>query len=257
MVEICVKGRSLSRGLDAVAYVRVGAPELRLFGKEPAVPPQAHPPAPPTPDEPHLSAMVMRRVLIAVRKVVGQAEYAALLQDAGLPQYLEALPPESRAYTIPFSHYAALNRAIHRRYGPQGEGLLTRIGRALFYYAISDQPWLLRAALQGVKLLPPRQRLQVVLRKIGDLTDSLISVPTEYQVEAHASGWAYSWRPCALCWGHTAEHPLGQLFVALFQAAVEWATGLRIQVYEAQCLAQGHAFGRVEVQLEAKDETAP
>ncbi len=192
---------------------------------------------------------IMRQAMMAIAEIMGERGLQMVLRNAGLETYIQHLPPDNTQPAISFAEYARLNAVIEDFYGRAGKNMLRRIGRAVFYYGLRQQPRVLGLTSRAIKLLPERQRIKTVLEHVGRAVDSLSTPATEYWVEESEDSIAYCYRPCAMCTGRTSDHPEGHLFVGTIQAAVQWATGKAYTVVETQCMAMGADHGRIEVRL--------
>ncbi len=197
----------------------------------------------------YIANALMRQAMVAIAEIMGERGLHIVLRNAGLEQYIRHLPPNDTEPAISFEDYARLNAAIEEFYGRAGKGMLRRIGRASFYYGLREQPKLLGLLGRAIKLLPERQRIKTVLQQMGQAVASISTPQTEFWIEENRDTIAYCFRPCALCQGRRADHPVGHLLVGSIQTAVQWATGKTYTVVETQCMAMGHDHGRVEVRL--------
>jgi len=111
---------------------------------------------------------LMRQALVAVEEVMGRNGLNAVLRTAGLEQYVDNLPPDDLSPSVRSSDYARLNEAIEEFYGRGGRGILRRIGKASFQYAVREQSALLGLAGVALKLLSPRQRIRFILNSTAN-----------------------------------------------------------------------------------------
>ena len=197
----------------------------------------------------YIANALMRQAMMAIAEIMGERGLHIVLRNAGLGHYVHRLPPDNTEPAISFEDYARLNAAIEEFYGRAGKGMLRRIGRASFYYGLREQPKVLGLLGRAVKLLPERQRIKTVLTQMGKALASISTPETTFWIEEDDDTVAYCFRPCALCQGRQADHPLGHLLVGSIQTAVQWATGKSYPVTETRCMALGHDHGRVEVHL--------
>ncbi len=197
----------------------------------------------------YIANALMRQAMVAIAEIMGERGLHIVLRNAGLERYINHLPPNDPEPAISFEDYARLNAAIEEFYGRAGKGMLRRIGRASFYYGLREQPKLLGLLGRAIKLLPERQRIKTVLQQMGQAVSTISTPETEFWIEEDGDTIAYCFRPCALCRGRHADHPVGHLLVGSIQTAVQWATGKTYTVVETQCMAMGHDHGRVEVRL--------
>jgi hypothetical protein len=189
---------------------------------------------------------LVRQALIAAEEVMGANGLHVVLRTSGLERYIDNLPPDNMDPAIQTSEYANLNQAIEDFYGRGGRGMLRRIGRASFQYAVHEQSALLGIAGVALKLLPEQQRIKFIL-------NSMISAlkKTNPQVKAwlDESGEhiAYLEETCAICYGRHSDQPICHLYVGSIGEAVRWATGKEYEIIETDCIARGDPYCRFEV----------
>jgi predicted hydrocarbon binding protein len=194
---------------------------------------------------------LMRQALVAVEEVMGKNGLVAVLRTSNLEQYINLLPPDDLNPSIKASDYARLNEAIENFYGRAARGILQRIGKASFEYGLREQSALLGLAGIALKLLPPKQRIQLAL---NSLANALKKTNPQIQIDVEESNgrFAYVARTCSVCYGRQSAKPLCHLYVGTIGEAVRWATGQVYQVRETDCMACGAAYCRYEVsELEA------
>jgi predicted hydrocarbon binding protein len=170
----------------------------------------------------------------------------AVLRASKLDRFIDNFPPDDMEPAVNTSEYAQFNAAIEEFYGRGGRGILQRMGRASFQYAVREQATLLGIAGVALKLLPQKQRIKFIL---NSMVDSLKK--TNPQVEAWSGEkdgkLVYIERTCAICYGRNSENPICHLYVGSISEAVKWATGQDYQITETHCIAKGDAFCQFEV----------
>ncbi len=189
---------------------------------------------------------LVRQALVAAQEVMGEHGLNTVLRTAGLGRFVDNLPPDDLEPGINTSEYARLNEAIESFYGRGGRGMLRRIGRASFQYAVREQSALLGLASVALKLLPPRQRIRFILNSmVGALKKTNPQV--DAWVDETAGRLAYYERTCAVCYGRKSVQPICYLYVGSIGEAVRWATGTEYDIRETHCVARGDAYCRFEV----------
>jgi bacteriochlorophyll 4-vinyl reductase len=188
----------------------------------------------------------MRQALVAIEEVMGKNGLAAVLRTSNLEQYIESLPPNDLSPAVNASDYARLNEAIEKFYGRGGRGILQRIGKASFEYGLREQSALLGLAGIALKVLPARQRIQLVL---NNMASALKKINSQDMIDVEVSGGqiAYVARTCSVCYGRQSAQPVCHLYLGSIAEAVRWATGQAYQVRETDCLACGASYCRFEV----------
>jgi hypothetical protein len=189
---------------------------------------------------------LVRQALTSVQEVMGENGLNAVLRASGLEQFVGNFPPNDLHPGIESAQYARLNQAIEDFYGRSGRGMLRRIGKASFQYAVREQAALLGIAGVALKVLPERQRIKFILNSMaGALKKSNPQV--EAWVDDSGERLAYLESTCAICHGRTSAEPICHLYVGSIGEAVQWATGQSHEIVETHCLAKGDPYCRFEV----------
>ena len=189
---------------------------------------------------------LVRQALMSVQEVMGENGLNTVLRTSGLERYIGSLPPDDLDPAIQTSDYARLNAAIEEFYGRGGRGMLQRVGRASFQYAVREQAALLGIAGVGLKLLPIKQRIKFILKAmVNALKKSNPQV--EAWVEDANDVLAYCDASCAICHGRTSAESICHLYIGSIGEAVRWATGQEYEIVETNCTAKGDPHCRFEV----------
>ncbi len=189
---------------------------------------------------------LMRQALVAVEEVMGRNGLTAVLRASDLDRYIDQLPPNDLTPAVSAADYARLNEAIENFYGRGARGILQRVGKASFEYGLREQSALLGLAGIALKVLPPRQRIQLVL---NNMAAALKKINPQDQIDIDTSGGplAYVARTCSVCQGRRSAKPVCHLYVGSITEAVRWATGHAYLVRETDCRASGAGYCRFEV----------
>ncbi len=189
---------------------------------------------------------LVRQALVASQEVMGENGLNAVLHTSGLERFIGNFPPDDLNPGIKTVQYAQLNQAIEDFYGRGGRGMLRRIGKASFQYAVREQAALLGIAGVALKLLPEKQRIKFILNSmVGALKKSNAQV--EAWVEESGDKVAYLESTCAICHGRKSAEPICHLYIGSIGEAVQWATGQPHQIVETHCMAKGDPYCRFEV----------
>ena len=189
---------------------------------------------------------LVRQALIAAEEVMGANGLHVVLRTSGLERYIDNLPPDNMDPAIQTSEYANLNQAIEDFYGRGGRGMLRRIGRASFQYAVHEQSALLGIAGVALKLLPEQQRIKFILNSmIGALKKTNPQVKA--WLDESGEHIAYLEETCAICYERHSDQPICHLYVGSIGEAVRWATGKEYEIIETDCIAKGDPYCRFEV----------
>ncbi|OQY34724.1 MAG: hypothetical protein B6I38_02160 [Anaerolineaceae bacterium 4572_5.1] len=189
---------------------------------------------------------IVRQALLAAEEVMGSNGLNAVLRLSGLERFIDNLPPDNLDPGIQASEYAHMNQAIEEFYGRGGPGMLRRIGKASFQYAVREQAALLGIAGAALKLLPEKQRIKFILNSmINALKKSNQQV--DAWLDEDNGKLAYIEATCAICHSRKSDKPICYLYLGSLGEAVEWATGKEYEIIETHCLAKGDPYCRFEV----------
>jgi hypothetical protein len=198
------------------------------------------------PDEAVIVNALVRQALVAAQEVMGENGLNAVLRSSGLERFVNNLPPDDLNPGIRTGEYAHLNQAIEDFYGRGGRGMLRRIGKASFQYAVREQAALLGIAGVALKLLPVKQRIKFVLNSmVGALKKSNPQV--DAWVDESGEHLAYCESTCAICFERHSDAPICHLYVGSVGEAVRWATDQEYEITETHCIAKGDPYCRFEV----------
>ena len=189
---------------------------------------------------------LVRQALVSAQEVMGENGLNTVLRTSGLERYIGNFPPNDLNPAIQTSDYARLNEAIEEFYGRGGRGMLHRVGRASFQYAVREQAALLGIAGAALKLLPTKQRIKFILNALVNALKK-----SNPQVEAWVDDvddtFAYCDASCAICHGRKSTEAICYLYIGSIGEAVKWATGREFEIVETHCTAKGDPNCRFEV----------
>ena len=189
---------------------------------------------------------LVRQALTSAQEVMGENGLNAVLHTSGLERFIGNFPPDNLDPSIQASQYAKLNEAIEAFYGRGGRGMLRRIGKASFLYAVREQAALLGIAGIALKLMPEKQKIKFILNSMaGALKKSNPQV--EAWVDDSGERLAYLESTCGVCQGRQSDHAICHLYAGSITEAVRWATGKEFEITETHCLAKGDPYCRFEV----------
>ncbi len=189
---------------------------------------------------------LVRQALVSAQEVMGENGLNVVLRTSGLERFIGNFPPDDLNPAIKTSDYARLNEAIEEFYGRGGRGMLLRIGKASFQYAVREQATLLGLAGTALKLLPTKQRIKFILNAmVGALKKSNAQV--EAWLEEVDDTFAYCDATCAICHDRKSTDAICHLYIGSIGEAVLWATGQEFEIIETLCTAKGDPHCRFEV----------
>lgn len=196
--------------------------------------------------DPMIVNALVRQALTSAQEVMGENGLNAVLRTSGLERFVGNFPPDNLEPSINASQYAKLNEAIEAFYGRGGRGMLRRIGKASFQYAVREQAALLGLAGVALKLLPEKQRIKFILNSMANALKKS-NPQVDARLDESGTRLAYIESTCAICYGRHSESPICYLYVGSIGEAIQWATGREYQVVETHCVAKGDPYCRFEI----------
>lgn len=203
------------------------------------------------PDDVIVNTLVLQ-ALTSAQEVMGENGLNAVLRSSGLEKFIGNFPPNDLTPGIQAAQYAKLNQSIEDFYGRGGRGMLKRIGRASFQYAVREQAALLGIAGAALKLMPEKQRIKFILNSTASALRKS-NPQVEAWMEESDGKVAYHESTCAICHSRTSAEPICHLYVGSLSEAVQWAAGKPHEVIETHCMAKGDPYCRFEVGEGASD----
>lgn len=189
---------------------------------------------------------LVRQALVSAEDVMGENGLNAVLKTSGLERFVGNFPPDNLEPAIQTSDYARLNEVIEEFYGRGGRGMLRRIGKASFQYAVREQAALLGIAGAALKLLPTKQRIKFILNALVNALKKS-NPQVDAWVDEADNTFAYIDASCGICHGRHSTDAICHLYIGSIGEAVQWATGKEFEIVETHCAAKGDPYCRFEV----------
>jgi len=187
----------------------------------------------------------------SLEEVMGKNGLNAILNLAGLNNYIENYPPDNLEKGFDFAELSAIAVALEEMYGPRGgRGLALRAGRATFSDALKNFGALAGVADLAFVVLPLHAKLRIgipAMAKIfSQLSDQLSTV------EEKDNEYIYTIHKCPVCWGrHNADKPVCFVAAGLLQEGLRWLSGgNEFRVNESKCVAVGDDVCEFVIQKE-------
>ncbi len=200
----------------------------------------------------YVNALLLQ-MLRGVEEVLGRNGLNAVLRASGLERYIDNPPPNNLEEGILAREYAQLNAAVEEFTGRAGKGMLQRIGRSSFRWAIQEQSAVMGLAGVALKALPQRLRMRAILLAIRKgLMDS---VPFgKIEVKEENGVLVFTDYACVICHTRHDEKPICHQYIGTLSEAMAYATGKDVrefEVVETHCKAQGEDFCRFEIRTKS------
>ena len=176
----------------------------------------------------------------ALEEIMGRNGLNAILNMAGLAQFIDNPPVDVMDKGFDFAYISALNKALEEMYGPRGgRGLQLRLGRVLFAQGLANFGALVGASDLAFKVLPLQAKLKAGLPAVAKVFDSL-SDQTSYVKDPGSDHFHYIIDRCSMCWGRQVERPGGFIAAGIIEEALRWLSGGRtFRVDQLTCMGMG------------------
>ena len=192
------------------------------------------------PDTPYVNALLLQ-ALNGIEEVLGTNGLNAVLQASGLQRYIGHPPPNNLERGVLVREYAALNQAVQDFTGRAGKGMLQRVGRASFRWAIKEQQATMGLAGIALKALPQNLRKKAILLAVRKgLTDTMAYA--RIKVENEGDALVFADYTCTICHGRHNADAICHLYVGSLGEAMAFATGKdfrEFEIVETHCKAKG------------------
>lgn len=196
----------------------------------------------------------IRIMLVAIEEIAGDKGVAALLNLAGLPQYIGNYPPDNLKKAFPFDHVGKLQQALWDMYGPRGaQAFAIRAGAKTLEDGIESFGAVAKAARAAMRIGTLDKRVSIGLaffaRFFNTVSDQKVSVDED------DGNWCWHIHRCPMCIGRTAEKPVCHLAVGVLQGALKNFADdrKRFRITPTHCIAMGHEEGTILIEKEPMD----
>jgi len=182
---------------------------------------------------------IARIYIAAMEEVMGKNGLNAILNLAGLSNYIDNYPPDNLERQFDFADFTALNVALEDMYGPRGgRGLALRAGRACFSQGLKNFGALAGVGDLAFKVLPLGAKLKMGLPAMATIFTNFSDQTSE--VQEHDDHYTYTIKKCPVCWGRKVDKPVCHAAVGLLQEGLRWVSGgHEFRVVQTQCHAAG------------------
>ncbi len=185
-----------------------------------------------------------RIYIMAMEEIMGKNGLNAILNLAGLQQYIGNYPADNLEKEYDFAYFTALQVSLEEMYGPRGgRGLALRAGRATFAEGLKGFGALAGVGDLAFKVLPLPQKLKIGLPAMANIltqfSDQISNVTDE------GDKFVYTLERCPMCWQRKADRPVCYAGQGLLQEGLRWVSGgHEFKVDMATCIAKGDDMGR-------------
>ncbi len=198
-------------------------------------------------EEKRIPSLLLRILLDQVEDIMGRRSLIMLLRQAGLAEYVDAVPPRSDSPSITLDQYSRLLANIYQIFGAKGaQSIFTRGGRLGAVEMRRQHPAQFAVAGVAMRLLPSARRLQLVVERLAAQGEDLYDSPHHLLEDENAFFIAIP--DCPYCAEITRQsvaqnrpvgRPVCHIPVAAVSETVEWAMGQKHLIEEVDCIALG------------------
>jgi predicted hydrocarbon binding protein len=183
-----------------------------------------------------------RIYLTAIEEMIGPEAITAVLNLAGLPQFINKYPPNNMGREFDFANFSAIGTALEKMYGARGErGLGTHAGKAGFTQGVAEFGSLSGLGELAAKTVSPRTKIKIGLKAMAEAFSKFSDQQTT--VEEGNDHFIYTIRRCPVCWGRTSQRPICYIATSILEAGLRWLSeGQHFEVEEVACCALGDEF---------------
>jgi predicted hydrocarbon binding protein len=176
----------------------------------------------------------------ALEEVMGKNGLNAILNLAGLSQYVDNYPPDNLEKQFDFADLSSINIALEEMYGPRGgRGLALRAGRATFADALRNFGALAGAGDLAFKVLPLQAKMRIGIPAMAKIFSQVSDQHST--VEERENEFVYTIHKCPVCQGRSGvDKPVCFIAVGLLQEGLKWVSGgNEFRVNESRCIGLG------------------
>jgi predicted hydrocarbon binding protein len=183
---------------------------------------------------------MVRIYLTAIEEMIGPEAMKAVLNLAGLSQFIEVYPPNNMGREVDFAEFSAIGAALEKMYGPRGErGLGLHAGKAIFNQGLTEFGSVSGLGELAFKAVSPNTKLKISLKGMAEAFNKFSDQQT--RVEETDNHFVYTIQRCPVCWGRTSPRPICYIATSTIQASLHWLSeGHYFEVEEVACCANGN-----------------
>jgi hypothetical protein len=192
-----------------------------------------------------------RITIEAMEDVMGTSGLNAVLNLAGLPEFIGNYPPDNLEKQFDFADYTALNVALEEIYGPRGSrGLALRSGRAVLTRGLKSFGALAGVGDLAFRVLPLSAKLKIGVPALANIFMQFSDQISNTYEEGNDK-IIYTMETCAMCWDRKSDHAVCFVGQGLLQEGLRWvSSGSEFKVDIRTCIAKGDDMGRYVIYKE-------
>lgn len=192
-----------------------------------------------------------RIILETTEDIVGKNAVNALLNMAGLNQYINNYPADNMKKEFPFEDVGKLQQAYWDMYGPRGaRAFAIRAGTKTLNDGIERFGKVALAARAAMKIGSVERRMSIGLEFFAKFFNAVSD--QKVSVEEDDGHWYWKIQVCPMCTGRTTETPVCHLAVGVLNGAFQNFVNksVRYRITPTHCQAMGHEEGIIVIDKE-------
>jgi len=180
-----------------------------------------------------------RIVFTSAEEVMGDRGVTALLNMAGMKEYIGNYPPDNMKKEFSFEKMGQLQQAIWDMYGNRGARVFaTRAGEQSFKDGLAQFKSVAAAAQIAMRVGTLEAKVKIGLeffsKFFNAVSDQVVVISED---DKH---WIWTITRCPVCWGRHSDEPVCHLAIGVLQAAFAWVSdGKKFRILETECKAKG------------------
>lgn len=189
-----------------------------------------------------------RIILESTEEIIGKKGVNALLNLAGLQEYIDNYPPDNMKKEFPFEHLGKLQQAYWDMYGPRGaRAFAIRAGKQTLNDGIERFGKVAQAARAAMMIGSVERRMSIGLEFFAKFFNTVSD--QKVSVEEDEKGWYWKIHTCPMCTGRTADEPVCHMAVGVLQGAIESFVdkNARYNISPTHCQAVGNDMGVIVI----------
>jgi hypothetical protein len=181
----------------------------------------------------------VRNFLLAMEDVMGHNGVSAVLNLAGLHDWVGNYPPDNLKRAVDFRAFSAINATLLIMYGPRGgRGLARRSAWVSFAGLLNELDAFSELADLAERQPPIETALQEGLPAIAAALDRMSDQKTS--VTSDGDHYTLVVERCPVCWGQTSTEPCCHAVTGWLEECLRWLSGGRaFEIVETRCKAMG------------------
>lgn len=206
-------------------------------------------------EEKRIPSMLLNILFSQVDEMMGRRSLIMLLRQAGLPEYINSIPPLDDSPSITVAEYSKLLANVYDIFGARGaRPIFLRGGRMGATELRRQRPAQFAIAGTALKLLPGAKRMQIVLDRLADQGHEMYGAT--YHLREESDAFLFEITNCPYCaeiarrsreQNRAVNKPVCHIPAAILDEMMEWITGEKHLVEEVACIAVGDPACRFRI----------